>query len=222
MTASPVEAAPQKPAEQPAITVHHSRWFHLRGFAGGALLLPMGAAIALSKPMIPAGSVLELVVYCLAWVAFASYVWWRLWATLFIGGRKDQVLATQGPYSVTRNPLYVGSFFFGLSATLFFQSLLGVLVVIALMVIYSRTVIKTEERVLRDRFGSTFDEWCARTPRLIPRFSAWDAPKEVVVNTAAFRRELRRLCAALGLPLGAAVVNLLRHDPRWPAFFHLF
>ncbi|RWE30056.1 isoprenylcysteine carboxylmethyltransferase family protein, partial [Mesorhizobium sp.] len=33
----------------------------------------------------------------------------RLWATLYIGGRKSSEVVTGGPYSVTRNPLYVFS-----------------------------------------------------------------------------------------------------------------
>src|SRR3954470_12277515 len=35
---------------------------------------------------------------------------WRVWCLVFIGGSKDGVLSTAGPFSVVRNPLYVGSF----------------------------------------------------------------------------------------------------------------
>ncbi|TGS89835.1 isoprenylcysteine carboxylmethyltransferase family protein, partial [bacterium M00.F.Ca.ET.177.01.1.1] len=33
----------------------------------------------------------------------------RLWSTLYIGGRKSSEVVTGGPYSITRNPLYVFS-----------------------------------------------------------------------------------------------------------------
>ncbi|MGO7726914.1 hypothetical protein ACC713_12320 [Rhizobium johnstonii] len=29
----------------------------------------------------------------------------RIWSTIYIGGRKNSALVTQGPYSITRNPL---------------------------------------------------------------------------------------------------------------------
>ncbi len=33
----------------------------------------------------------------------------RAWVLLYIGGRKNSELVTYGPYSITRNPLYVFS-----------------------------------------------------------------------------------------------------------------
>jgi protein-S-isoprenylcysteine O-methyltransferase Ste14 len=39
----------------------------------------------------------------------------RLWSTLYIGGRKRVVLVSDGPYSLCRNPLYVGTFLIALS-----------------------------------------------------------------------------------------------------------
>jgi len=35
----------------------------------------------------------------------------RAWCSLYIGGRKKAEIVSRGPYSITRNPLYVFSFF---------------------------------------------------------------------------------------------------------------
>jgi protein-S-isoprenylcysteine O-methyltransferase Ste14 len=34
----------------------------------------------------------------------------RIWATTWIAGRKRQSVVNDGPYALTRNPLYVGTF----------------------------------------------------------------------------------------------------------------
>ena len=53
----------------------------------------------------------------------------RMWCSLYIAGYKDQVLITQGPYSLTRNPLYFFNVFGALgvgfcTATFTFPALL--------------------------------------------------------------------------------------------------
>ncbi|HEY9212134.1 MAG TPA: isoprenylcysteine carboxylmethyltransferase family protein, partial [Ancylobacter sp.] len=49
-----------------------------------------------------AGNAMRATGLCLIMAAVIG----RLWATLYIGGRKNASLVTAGPYSITRNPLY--------------------------------------------------------------------------------------------------------------------
>src|SRR5262245_36127901 len=46
----------------------------------------------------------------------------RLWAFAYIGGKKNRELCQEGPYSLTRNPLYLFSFVGVIGASLALQS----------------------------------------------------------------------------------------------------
>ena len=85
--------------------------------------------------------------------------------------KKNEELATTGPYAYTRNPLYLGSIViaagFALAAL---RWEIAVALVIAFAAIYV-PVIRGEERFLDAHFAN-YMEYCARVPRLLPRLSA--------------------------------------------------
>ena len=59
---------------------------------GIIFLFPIGVAISFSYPMIKEDSFLDLLLDGLGWGLFLTYIAFRLWATLYIGGRKDKQL----------------------------------------------------------------------------------------------------------------------------------
>lgn len=86
-------------------------------------------------------------------------------------------LNTTGPYSLVRNPLYLGRIlnFTGLamlSGSLGFAAV----VLLAAVLIYER-ISCYEEQYLRGRFAAEYPEWAARVPALFPRFHEWVKPK---------------------------------------------
>jgi protein-S-isoprenylcysteine O-methyltransferase Ste14 len=92
---------------------------------------------------------------------------WRIWSAGCI--QKDNVLATEGPFAWSRNPLYFGSFLIAIGYALLtglWQALL--LVPMAFAVVYLQTI-GMEEKKLRALFGESFERYCQRVPRLIPR-----------------------------------------------------
>lgn len=114
----------------------------------------------------------------------ATPEWWSLalgsaialtgvWIRAISSGhvKKNEELATTGPYAYTRNPLYFGSIVIALGFAL--ASLRWeIAAVLALMfaAIYI-PVIRGEEQFLRRNFPS-YPDYCARVPRLLPRFGA--------------------------------------------------
>lgn len=80
----------------------------------------------------------------------------RAWCSLYIGGRKKAEIVDRGPYSITRNPLYVFSYIgaFGIGA----QSgsvTIGVGFVLAAMGVFYLTV-RREEAFLEREFGAVY------------------------------------------------------------------
>ncbi|WP_139974686.1 MULTISPECIES: methyltransferase family protein [Brucella/Ochrobactrum group] len=106
----------------------------------------------------------------------------RMWCTLYIGGRKSAEIVQSGPYSVTRNPLYVFSSIgaMGIGAqtgSLIIAIAFGVLCYLAFAV-----VIRTEEKFLKQNFGKPYEAYCASVPRFFPKFSLFRDDKELIVR----------------------------------------
>ena len=123
--------------------------------------------------------------------AFALLYFWLAhpsWRFLAIGGvfivpglliralasghvRKNEALATSGPYAYTRNPLYLGSLLIGMGFALAARSWwIGGVLVVMFFAIYM-PVIRSEEEFLREKFPE-FDEYAKRVPRMFPRLTA--------------------------------------------------
>jgi hypothetical protein len=85
--------------------------------------------------------------------------------------RKDQALATTGPYARTRNPLYLGSAFLAAGFAVAGRSWWAGLLVAAYFAVFYYAVMHNEEEDLRKRFGAAFDEYAARVPLFFPRLA---------------------------------------------------
>ena len=85
--------------------------------------------------------------------------------------RKNEALATSGPYAYTRNPLYLGSLLIGIGFAIAARSWwVGAILVLMFFAIYL-PVIRSEEAFLRERF-SEFQAYASRVPKIIPRFTS--------------------------------------------------
>lgn len=85
--------------------------------------------------------------------------------------RKNEALATTGPYAYTRNPLYLGSLLMGIGFAIAARSWwIGGILVLMFFAIYL-PVIQDEERFLRSKFPE-FEDYARHVPRMLPRFTA--------------------------------------------------
>ncbi len=130
----------------------------------------------------------------------------RAWCSLYIGGRKKAEIVDRGPYSLTRNPLYIFSFIgaFGMGCQTGSVTI-GLLFVLATLGVFALTVAR-EEAFLAATFGQTYANYVARTPRFWPRFSLWRDEPELTVRPAFFLLTLRDgLVFLLAMPLFEAI-----------------
>lgn len=204
-----------------ARTVADSWIFTHRSWIGGVCLIPAGLAVIFSKPWLSEGSAPALLFDLAAWLLFLAYVTMRIWSTLYVGGVKDRVLQTQGPYSITRNPLYVGGFCFALSIAFFLKSVSLVALTLLASIAYVRWVVAAEEQVLEGIFGDSYRDYKRRVPRMIPRFSLYQAEPTVEVRLRALRTEVKRLLAAAMMPFLVFCLLQFRGAPWWPHWFTL-
>jgi protein-S-isoprenylcysteine O-methyltransferase Ste14 len=108
------------------------------------------------------------------WLAFAVSMvgeFIQLWC--FASLDKNATLAFRGPYSLVRNPMYLGRYFIILGLLLLLDS--GRLVVIigytVIYWFYMTNRVKREETLLKEVFGQSYAEYCAEVRPFLPRLT---------------------------------------------------
>jgi protein-S-isoprenylcysteine O-methyltransferase Ste14 len=112
--------------------------------------------------------------------------------------RKNEALATSGPYAYTRNPLYLGSLLIGIGFAVAARSWsVGIVLVVMFFAIYL-PVIRDEEAFLRRTFPE-FEEYARRVPRMFPRLMPAPGQQEGGFSFALYlqHREYNALLGAI-------------------------
>lgn len=78
-------------------------------------------------------------------------------------------LITQGPYSLVRNPIYLGMFGMLISTGLAVGRWPVVIGCAIVFLVGTEIRIRTEEKLLREAFGEKFEEYARNVPALFPR-----------------------------------------------------
>ena len=166
-----------------------------RYFANHRLLVSRIFAVAFILTVLAAesaheGSLVSTTLFLVGLVLVGIATVGRLWCSLYISGHKNAELVATGPYSLSRNPLYLFSLLgfagIGFASETF---TLGIVLVVAMLIGYP-AVIRQEEAVLRERFGAEFEAYCARVPRFLPKLSGYVEPQTYTVNPRLFRRTM--------------------------------
>ena len=194
----------------------HSWCFWNRGLVGALLFGPIGSVILFSNPLVAHDSFTDDLLEASGWSFFLLYVLFRVWATMYVGDRKEKDLVTEGPYSLCRNPLYLGSLCWAVALVLLLHSATLMVALIIAAWFYCRRVIPSEEAVLRSQFGEKFDQYSQVTPRLLPKLSGYHSTGLVQVRLAGMRRELKRMLTSFVLMLSVFALCHLRGLRWWP------
>ena len=129
----------------------------------------------------------------------------RAWAAGYL--RKHEALATQGPYALTRNPLYLGSAILAAGVTIAGNSIWAATLVATYILVFYPAVMRREEAELRGHYGQEFGAYAARVPLFWPRIrnSQWQKGPHAhfLVRLYSQNREYQ---AAIGFVLGLLVL----------------
>jgi len=133
----------------------------------------------------------------------------RAWCSLYIGGRKKAEIVQRGPYSLSRNPLYLFSYIgaFGMGAQTGSVTMATLFMVIAFVVFHF--TIAREEAWLTNAFGAPYVAYMQQTPRYGPDFSRWLDEDTLQVRPQFFLTTLRDgLVMLLAIPIFEAIEKL--------------
>lgn len=97
----------------------------------------------------------------------------RLWSTLYIGGKKSATVVTDGPYSITRNPLYVFSSIAAVGVGAQMGSITAAVGFGVACAAAFHIVILREERFLSANLGADYRAYLAAVPRFFPKPSLY-------------------------------------------------
>jgi protein-S-isoprenylcysteine O-methyltransferase Ste14 len=78
-------------------------------------------------------------------------------------------LITTGPFTLCRNPLYVGNLLIWAGFTVWSGLLWMLPITLGIFIVYYRSIIEWEEALLTERFGEAYTEYVSVTPRWWPR-----------------------------------------------------
>jgi hypothetical protein len=131
----------------------------------------------------------------------------RAWASGHL--RKNDALATTGPYAHTRNPLYLGSFLIGIGFTVASGRLvLGIIFAALFLGIYV-PVMRVESATLAELFGKHYQRYVKEVPLFLPRLSPYRGKTN---NSGRFDAKLykryREYQAAIGLVVAWSLLAL--------------
>lgn len=151
----------------------------------------------------------------------------RAWCSVYIAGKKDAQLVSQGPYALCRNPLYLFSFLGALGVALASETMTIPALVFATFMVYYAFVIRAEEKRLRVLFVPEFDAYLKSVPRFFPTLQSWNlmlASEEMkcVIHPRRIRASFMDLIWFVGLIGIVELISACHETQLLPVYFYLY
>ncbi|ODT13680.1 MAG: isoprenylcysteine carboxyl methyltransferase [Kaistia sp. SCN 65-12] len=184
----------------------------------GALLI--AAALLFGRPVLAGETheLIEMAGFALVLICVAG----RMWSILYIGARKNRDLTTLGPYSMTRNPLYLFSTIGAIGVGLIYGSLAVALLLGALSYAAFWLTARKEADHLRVLFGERYEAYAARTPIFWPNPALYRDSTEMAFSPDALRRTFLDGLLFLAIFPVMEALEYLQVNNILPALFHFF
>ncbi len=146
----------------------------------------------------------------------------RIWCAVHIAGRKNADLVMEGPYSLTRNPLYLFTLIALVGAGLVFESLVVTALFVAVFFATHWPTILKEERFLAGHFGETYAAYMTRVPRFLPSVRAFARAGDVTISAPVFTRAMMEAALIPLVYLGAQAIEAAHEAHLLPSLARLY
>jgi len=159
-----------------------SRVQYLRRVGFWLAALPISAAFFAAAPLWPDESFAAEAIEAAGLGLITLAVFGRTWCTLYIGGRKKREVVDVGPYSLSRNPLYLFSVLGTLGIGMCASSLIMGLILAAFAFAVFEVVVRREEAFLAGQFGEAYVRYQGRVPRWLGWRGSWQEAERLEVR----------------------------------------
>jgi protein-S-isoprenylcysteine O-methyltransferase Ste14 len=177
-------------------------------------MLPIALIPCVITTSIPEHSLLDFAMESAGYMLLMAGVGLRLWSTLYIGSRKSRELTRQGPYSMCRNPLYLGTCAIVIGVALLFINPIMLLAILVLFVPATILTINKEDQHLEEIFGEDYRNYRRQVPRLWPSFRHYVSPEHLDISTSTITRAAIESSGILLVPLAEDMIQVL-HSYNW-------
>lgn len=172
------------------------------------------------RPTWPVGSRIAFVVEFTGYLLLLAGLGIRMWSIFHIGGRKSRELVTEGPYSLCRNPLYVGTLLMVIGAGMCFENVPMLAAVLVVFVPVHLIAVRLEEKHLEALFPTDYPSYKRTVPRFLPRFRSYKRKDQLVVRLKTIRRIMVDTVAVLLLPEVEDLLEVLHEAGVIPVLWH--
>lgn len=125
-----------------------------------------------------------------------------------------EVLVRTGPYSLVRNPMYLGTFLVGAGIIVLLFKWWVFFIFLAFFLIIYVPQVKKEEIHLISRFGAEYSEYCRMTPRFFPK------PAQLLKRDPKSYMVFKRIWAKKELVSMALTILVVTAAEIWRVFSH--
>ena len=118
--------------------------------------------------------------------------------------KNSHALIEGGPYKIVRNPMYLGILLIGFGVVLMLFNWWAVFLFLLIFASRYFPLMLSEEKKLRNVFGETYDAYCHRVPRIMPRLCSpikANIKEYLPIKPAWFKKEINSIIPLLILIL---------------------
>lgn len=131
----------------------------------------------------------------------------RVWASGYI--RKERELATSGPYSLTRNPLYLGNFLIGAGFCIASWQIISIPIFFLYFLLFYIPLIRIEEKRMKEIFGEDYIQYKKSVPVFFPRFGKIKKSGKFSLRNFMENKEWRAIISTLIFYLAILLKEIL-------------